>query len=191
MHRKIIAALTLASLAASPVSAQTMLDKLIKRVTRPKSAAAMPGQPSGVVASITPAQTAAIERLLAAPMQDAKIAADRTGAAELIRTLLSTGACAKSSTAWNGVNRYHLTPFTHMEGHGGELVAMANLQYHDRNRCLDVVRLTDWSKPAANALTFRAYYLAEDSGEAKRQKFEIQKASDGQWMIREIGVGLH
>lgn len=68
---------------------------------------------------------------------------------------------------------------------------MANVEYHDKTRCLDVLRLADWSKPARNALKFRAYYLSEDSGESKRQVFELQKSADGHWMIRDIGIAIH
>lgn len=187
-HRSVIAIALLA--VAVPATGQTLFEKLLKQIVKPKPTA------NGTVAAssggaftvgITPAQTAAIDRLLAQPLQDARIATDRADAMPLIRTVLSTASCATADGAWNAVNRFHMTPKTFGSGYNSFYVPMADMRYHDKSRCLDVIRLTDWTKPANNALTFQAYYLAADSGEAKRQTFELQKSSEGQWMIRKIG----
>ncbi|WP_198507649.1 hypothetical protein [Qipengyuania seohaensis] len=52
--------------------------------------------------------------------------------------------------------------------------------------CLNATRITEWSKPANNALAFRTYYVAADSGEAGDLRFTLQKTSEGMWMIQNI-----
>lgn len=185
-------AIVATALVAAPAPAQTMLDKLVQRIGRPKNAntdGVPTGAPGAALAQLSPEQGAAIDRLLAAPVQDTAVAAARADAAPLIRALVATGACARMSDAWNALNGDALTPRTYHEPFSGELVAMNSLQYHDKRRCLDVARITDWSRPAANALRFRAYYFAADSSEAKGQTFEVQR-QDGRWMLRLIGSAL-
>ena len=170
--------------AAAPASSQTLLDQLIAKAVKPK-AATQPGQAGAFTAAVTPAQSTALDALLNQPLQDPRIAADRAEASALIRTVIVTGACATAPEAWNATNRYHMAP---QSGWDNTRVPMFGLRYHDKSRCLDVARITDWAKPALNALRFRVYYLAADSGEASSQGFELQKSSDGQWLIREIGM---
>lgn len=64
---------------------------------------------------------------------------------------------------------------------------MKRLQYHDKNGCLNVEPLTDWKKPAANALNLKVFHVAANSGDAKDQSFEQQKVK-GRWMIQDIGA---
>lgn len=176
--------------AAAPAGAQSFLDKVTGKLAKWSGAATSTpqGAPSSLLAPITPAQSAAIDRLLAEPLDDPEVAADRAQAAPVIRMVLETGACARMDGAWNATNRYQLEPGTFDEGLPW-LVPNKNTKYHDQSKCLDVVRLTEWSKPAKNALRFRGFYVADDSGEAGDQKFELQKGSDGQWLIRSIGWG--
>lgn len=188
----LILAFATAATASPSLAQQTMLDQLLGKIVHPRTGTAANGTtlPANSAASITPAQAATMQRLLAAPLTDQRVAADRATAAPLITKLLTIGACARSSAAWNAINRDSLTPRTYQPPFSNELVAMDNLTYHDKNSCLDVARLTDWSKPALNALKFRVYYIAPDSGEAKSQWFEVQKTSEGVWMVRGIGVAL-
>lgn len=187
MHRT-AAAFALLAIAA-PVTSQTYLDQLIARVKRPKGGTAISTDSGTVLTTMTPAQSAAVDRLVTAPVSDPKISADRAAAAPLVRTLLTIAACARNGTAFNAVNRDSLTPRTYTAGGGGYVneAPMRNMRYHDANACLDVVRLADWSKPAMNALRFRAFYVAGDSGEAANQVFELQKDADGRWLIRSVG----
>ena len=161
MYLKLITIAMIA--AAAPASSQTLLDQLLAKAMKPKPTTMQPGQPSAFAAPMAPAQ--------------------------LIRAVVVIGACATASDAWNAVNRYSMTPQTYHAPFSGELVPMGSLKYHDRRQCLDVLRLGGWSKPAANALTFRAYYIAAESREAKGQTFDWQKM-DGQGRIRNIGSGL-
>lgn len=187
--RKIVLAVAFASIAAPvPVAAQTLIDQLIHRVGKKKPTSGATATGGQFAAAITPAQTAEVDRLLTLPLQDARVTAERAEAAPLIRMLLATGSCARNDAAWNAVNRFHMTPQT-WGGIFPSYATMAKLNYHDSTKCLDVARLADWTKPANNALTFKAYYVAADSGEAGSQRFELQKSGEGQWMIRDIGYG--
>ena len=183
-----ILAAAAAALATAPAPAQTMLDKLIQKVAKPKSSSTIPAAPQGTVSPISPDQGVAIDRLLAAPLADPQVAAARSEAAPLIRKMLATGSCARTSAAWHTLNRDRLTPQTY-EPWDRDSAALADLRYHDKAMCLDVLRLANWSKPAANAIFFKAFYVAADSGEAKSQEFELQK-QDGRWLVRTVGFAL-
>lgn len=189
---KIASLLMIGATAPAPASSQTLLDKLIAKVGKPRDKVATDTQEGALsggsgrfTAAISSAQQTTIDRLLSQPLQDPKIAADRTAAASLIRILLATGSCARSDAAWNSVNRYHMTP-KNWGGGFNIYAANFNMHYHDKAACLDVAQLTNWSKPANNALAFTAYYLAADSGEAAHQSFTLQRGSDGTWQIRNI-----
>lgn len=174
---------------AEPAASQTMLDRFIGKLTK------RPGGQSGPVgsgrnlASITPAQTAEIDRLLTQPVQDARIVADRRDAAPLIRTIVATAACARDELAWNALNRQTLEP-KNWQADGGvaSYAPMRRLRYHDAGACLDATRMTEWTKPALNALSFRVFYVAADSGEAANQEYLLQKGSEGQWLLRNVGL---
>jgi len=181
--------LAMASLVAAPVSAQSVLDRIVD-VLKPKSAAqsatVSPAPTSAQsVAALTPSQQTGIDSQLQLTIEDAAIARDRDEARQLISALVATGGCATHPRAWNAMNRYHLTPKSH-DLYSIGIVPMWGMKYHDFTTCLDVTRITDWSKPANNALSFRAYYVAADSGEAGDVRFILQKTSEGTWMIQKI-----
>ncbi len=130
-------------------------------------------------------QSGQIDRLLQSPIEDQALTIERQEALPLIKELVATGACAIRPTAWNAMNRYHLTPKSH-DLYSIGIVPMWSMKHHDKTICLNTARITDWSKPAKNALSFRTYYVAGDSGEAGDVKFTLQKARDGNWMIQKI-----
>lgn len=181
--------LAIVSLVATPVSAQSVLDRIVE-VLKPKSATQSttisPAAASAQsVAAITSSQQTDIDSQLQLAIEDAAIAQDRGEARQLISALVATGACATHPRAWNAMNRYHLTPKSH-DLYSIGIVPMWGMKYHDFTTCLDVTRITDWSKPANNALSFRTYYVAADSGEAGDVGFTLQKTSEGTWMIQQI-----
>lgn len=190
MKTRLLAAAAIVLLAA-PATSQTILDRLIQRIGKPKAqdvAATQTGSASQSVAVATPTQRAAIDRLLAATIQDQRVVKARDQAVGLIRVMLVSGSCARTVGAWNGLNRQHLTPKNYTWSNDLARVPMMYMHYHDQTRCLDVVRLTNWAMPAANALRFTAYYVADDSGEARNQTFELQKTAEAEWLIRDVGT---
>lgn len=188
MLKKIMTGFAHASVAATPAGAQTLLDQVLRKVIKPRNVTAVASGPGANAASMSSPQDAALDRLLTTPLQDPAVRASRDEAAPLIRSVLVTAACAKTAKAWNGLNSQHLTPETYNSpGFYDGRAAMTHMKYHDTSVCLDVTRLGDWTKPANNALSFRAWLVAADSGEAKNQEFTLQKATDGQWLIRQVG----
>lgn len=172
---------------ATPAVGQTLLNNLVNRVLKPTGAAAASITQPGNVASITPAQTTGIDRLLAAPLQDQRIATDRREAAALIERIVATGSCAKNSAAWNPLSRQMLRPRSFGAGFGDIMFTPRKFfKYHEDGSCLDVVRLSDWRKPANNALTFKAYYVSPQSGEAANQEYTLQKDVGEGWLIQNI-----
>jgi hypothetical protein len=173
---------------ATPVSAQSIFDRITKALepeSSPQQKERRSVRQGAIVASLSAQQSGQIDALLQSPIEDQAIATDRQEALHLIREVIATGACAIRPSAWNAMNRYHLTPKSH-DLYSIGIVPMWSMKHHDKTVCLDPARITDWSKPAKNALLFRTYYVAADSGEAGDVKFTLQKASGGSWMIQKI-----
>jgi hypothetical protein len=183
--KKIFAIIALLSV-TEPAVAQTMLDKFIGKLTKRGSGQPALQEGGSNLAGMTTAQGAEIDRLLAQPMQNANLTADRQVAMPVIRTMVATAACASAGEAWNTRNRLMMRPQT-FRGYVPAITPMLRTQYHDKSKCMDVVRIGDWSKPAANALKFRAYFVAGDSGEAANVTFELQRSSEGEWLVRDFG----
>ena len=130
----------------------------------------------------TAASMLAIVSLVATPVS-AQSVLDRI--VEVLKPKSATQSTTISPAAASAMNRYHLTPKSH-DLYSIGIVPMWGMKYHDFTTCLDVTRITDWSKPANNALSFRTYYVAADSGEAGDVGFTLQKTSEGTWMIQQI-----
>ncbi|MDO4699138.1 MAG: hypothetical protein Q4A69_00420 [Moraxella sp.] len=56
------------------------------------------------------------------------------------------------------------------------------MQYLAKDKCLNVVRIGNWSMPAKNALNFNIIYESAESGENKSAHTEMLK-QDGQWLV--------
>ena len=189
MRKVVVAALLLS--VASQGSAQSFLNKandLLGRVNGTMRGAAG-GQTSHSVPSVinqqTPEQQAGQTQALATPLQ-AQISADRADAKPLIERLVMTSACARDSGAWNSFNRQLENPATFFNGLY-MMVPMSWMPYHPKTKCLDVIRVVGWQKPAKNALNFRVYLISAQSDESKHQDFALVKSDDSGWLVRTIG----
>lgn len=60
------------------------------------------------------------------------------------------------------------------------------MQFHDKNKCLRIQSLDQWSMPALNALLFRSVYFADDSGEVANFLYLFMKTDDGSWKIKQF-----
>lgn len=155
-----------ATVAATPANAQSsFLDKLVNRVLQPaavqtRSAGPVAQRPAST-ARATVEQIAATRRIIATPQSNLQLARDMTAAGPLIEKLANTGACGVDNTAWNGLNREALEPRTWTDLRSA--VARGYDKYHDPRYCYDVVRITDFEKPAANALRFNVFYVSPQS----------------------------
>lgn len=56
------------------------------------------------------------------------------------------------------------------------------IKYLAQDKCLDVVRIGNWSMPAKNTLNFNIIYESAESGENKSAHIEMIK-QDGQWLV--------
>ena len=187
MLRIVTAAALVAAAAPAPAPAQTFLDQLVGKITKkPRGQGIVPVSNRGL-AAIAAGQTAEIEKLLLQPLANAAVSSDRAAASPVIRTMVTTAACASVAEAWNARNRLMMRPRT-FGGYEPATTPMLRTKYHDRTTCMDVVRIVNWSKPAANALKFQAYFVAADSGESASVIFELQRASDGEWLVRDFGM---
>lgn len=188
--KKVIVAIVMAGVAGQ-VSAQGILGKANDFLGRLNTS--MHGAAGGPVSRSAPLavnqqsaeQQAGQAQALATPVQ-AQIAADRTEAKPLIEKIVTISACATNDTAWNALNRYAEHP-TSWSSNINEVSLIPWTKYHPKNRCLDVLRITNWQKPAKNALSFKVYLISAQSDEAKEQSFTLIKADDGEWMVRSIG----
>lgn len=161
------------------------LAKSAARVTSAKPVAPLKGSAGGLgLAAATPEQTAAITAAISARQADPILAREIKEAGPLIETTLKTIACATTQKSLNQLNRLHLAPKQYDDFQA--LTPMWLAKYHDRKTCYDVTRLTNWSKPALNALTVRAYYVSPSSGETRNHVLSFRKL-DGQWLIDTIG----
>ena len=135
----------------------------------------------------SPAQASAIQAALSARQGDPRIASDVAEARPLLERTLRTLGCATSASALNSLNRARLEPRSYDATTTRLYVPMGRLEYHDKRRCLDVVRLGEWKKPAANILSVRAYFVSPSSEEAASQEVVYQRTEDG-WLIGAIEI---
>lgn len=135
----------------------------------------------------SPEQKAAQAQALALPLPlQSQIAADRAEAKPLIDKLVMTSACSTDNSAWNSVNRQAEKPATWSADFKGSS-AVGSMKYHSKSRCLDVLRIAKWEKPAKNALNFTVYLISAQSDEAVHQNFALIKDDGGEWLVRSIG----
>ena len=116
----------------------------------------------------------------------AQIAEDRAEAKPLIDRLVMTSACSTDNSAWNSINRQAEKPTTWSADFRGAS-AVGSMKYHSKSRCLDVLRIAKWEKPAKNALNFTVYLISAQSDEAVHQNFALVKDDGGEWLVRSIG----
>jgi hypothetical protein len=140
--------------------------------------------------AVTPsaAQTSAIAAALNARQGNPRIASDVAEARPLLERTLRTLSCATAAPALNSLNRARLEPQTYQAYHTYYYVPTGRTKFHDKRRCMDVVRLGEWKKPAANILSVRAYFVSPSSEEAVSQEVVYQREEGGAWLIRSIEI---
>ena len=189
---QVLGCVLLAAASIAPAQAQDgFLGKLLKQVTRPVTALTSGSSPQiaarpAATVQPSPEQVAALHAAVLAKQPNPQIARDIQDAMPLIERLAQTGACAVDTGAWNAFNREAVKPTTWYDGLYMHLPRSGD-QYHDGRYCLDVLRITDYAKPAANALSFKVYYISPQSQRARRQTFELMRSTEGPWQVKEIG----
>jgi len=106
-----------------------------------------------------------------------------------IKKILAIHQCIKDYESLRLMNVYAV-PGVNMASHMGFQYDFypnsGNMKYHDKNKCVSVSALDQWTMPALNALNFRAVYFAEDSGETVNFAYQFKKMGDGSWKIADF-----
>ena len=120
--------------------------------------------------------------------KDKRVAAAIDEALPTIKKVVGIHQCIKDDESLRLMNIYAV-PGVNMATVGGyyPFPNSSNwLKYHDRNKCVSVSILDQWTMPALNALQFRAVYFAEDSGETINFGYLFKKVDDGSWKISDF-----
>lgn len=146
-------------------------------------------QNSDVVLAAQPEESQSKPTQLIVP-KDKRVAAAMKEAMPTIKSVLGIHQCIKATESLRQLNIYAIP--------GVDVMNMASLpyynypnsehymKYHDRNKCIGVRAIDQWSMPALNALMFRAVYFADDSGETVNFIFLFKKVDDGSWKVSEF-----
>jgi hypothetical protein len=114
-----------------------------------------------------------------------KSAADALDAAlPTVKKVIGIHQCIKS---WEGSRllNFHAVPgqdFKYSD------FPIAQMQYHDKNKCVGVRAIDQVTLLARNTLRARVVYFAEDSGEAANFWMTFKKVEDGTWKLDRIGT---
>lgn len=105
-----------------------------------------------------------------------------------IKKILSIHQCVKDYNSLRQMNIYAVPGVDMAQGaHNGSYPNSVDfMRYHDRNKCVSVSTLDQWTMPALNALQFRAVYFADDSGETLNFTYLFKRADDGSWKLAEF-----
>jgi len=165
------------------------LVELNKALTPSTGTQANAGQRDGYAMAVQSEGSQGKQTQLIVP-NDKKTAKAMNEALPIIKKVLGIHQCVKDSESLRQMNIYAI-PGNSME-HQGYFHATSYpnsdqlMKYHDRNKCVSVTTLDQWSMSALNALQFRAVYFAEDSGETVNFKYLFKKVDDGSWKIAEL-----
>jgi hypothetical protein len=121
---------------------------------------------------------------------DKAVAVAMNEALPIIKKVLGIHQCLNDSAGLRQMNFYAVPGTDITAGRVnpyGRLVGLPmNMEYHDKNKCLSVQTLDQWSMPALNALQFRAVYFADDSGETVNFLYLFKKVDDGSWKVAQF-----
>ena len=106
-----------------------------------------------------------------------------------IKKVLAIHQCLKDDEGMRQLNIYAVTGVNMRDGHGYiEITPITRMKYHDKNKCVSVQALDQWTMPALNALNFRVVFFGDDSGEVSNFEYFFKKTDDGSWKIERSEV---
>lgn len=132
------------------------------------------------LALITPQQQAKINGELNKKLPQKNLQDKITEASSTIIPFLEKLSCLNDYSA-RSITYIHVVPGKHLSTETPML--FGRMQYHDKQQCMSVARVSGWKSPALNALQFDVLFLAEDSGETTTTHHEIVKQPDGLWLF--------
>lgn len=69
-----------------------------------------------------------------------------------------------------------------------ENIAM-HMDYHPAGHCLTIDRIDNIKIEAKNAISFRAIFISDFSGETRERRYLMVKQPDGAWLFKSPGLG--
>lgn len=132
------------------------------------------------ISTITPAQQNKIAKELAKKTAQKDMQVKISEASKTIQPFLERRACITEWKASSALDIY-AAPGSSFANTGAPMVF--GFQYHNKAQCLTIAKIQGWKSPALNALQFEVLYLAEDSGETKKENHELVKQPDGEWLF--------
>ena len=115
---------------------------------------------------------------------DKRTAAAMDEALPVIKKVLGIQQCVRESSSLRLTNVYAV-PGVDMSSVNGGWFPNQNqfMRYHDKNKCVSVRTLDQWTMPALNAIQFRIVFFADDSGETVNFQSLYKKMDDGSWKV--------
>ncbi len=101
-----------------------------------------------------------------------------------VKKILAIHQCVKED---DGLLRLNIWAAPGRDMRATHSYPLSNVWYHDKNKCLNIRTIDNWSMPALNGLVFRAVYFADDSGETVSVNYELRKMDDGAWRLWWMG----
>lgn len=115
---------------------------------------------------------------------DKRTAAAINDALPNIKKVLGIQQCVQDGSSLRLTNTYAITGVDMSTVNGGWFPNRDQfMHYHDKNKCVSVSTLDQWTMPALNALQFRVVFFADDSGETVNFQSIYKKADDGSWRV--------
>lgn len=178
---------------------QVALAQSAGRILRQLLGVSLTTEPVGRLAStpaslvpLAPGQAKSYNDVIARAGVQPALAREWSAATPIIATVLKTVGCATDAKALHALNRIRIAPKTYDTSDDSlNYVAMGlgnglPMKYHDRRTCVTLTRMTDVTMPALNAITLKAYYVSDSSGEARSSIFTFRKV-DGEWFFDDLG----
>ena len=140
---------------------------------------------AGAATLLAPATTAQLQgAAIALNSAPAALKAD-VAAGPTIRPYLITLMCVQDDTATRGlVQRYVGSRGTTMfNGWSGMMSPGKRMPHHDMVGCLNVERIQNWRRVAANEFAFDIVFTAPDSGESYNWPTVMHREPDGTWLV--------
>ncbi len=157
------------------------LDQLTNNLTALNSAMDVVGDTNGVNLALPPVKPGKPTELIEPTDKQVKAAMEE--ALPNIKKVLSITKCVKTHMDLRALNHYAV-PGTDMSNRAW--VPLEITQYHDKNRCVSVSQIDQWSKPALNTLKFHVAFISDDSGEVSNYLFQFRRVDSGQWLIESL-----
>lgn len=114
--------------------------------------------------------------------KDARLNKQIEGATPFLQEFLPRIACIRDPY---DETRNLLPRYTTSDSANHTFVApMFAMQYHNKQRCLKVERISDWKSLAKNAISLSVLFVADDSEESRLLQLKLIEQPDGSWLAR-------